>query len=105
MASEIRFRPYLAALTAFLVGCAVFVYDRVHDLVAYVGQSLFSDHVIVDHRTRLHVDSMERELRAATIELTTMGERFKAFVRKRHDHRLAVGDGYLNGECGWLPAH
>ena len=48
---------------------------------------------------------MERELRAATIELTTLGERVKAFVRKRHDHRLAVGDGYLNGECGWLPAH
>jgi hypothetical protein len=57
-----------------------------------------------DHRTRLHVDSMERELRASTIELTPLGERFKAFINRRHEHARAIGDGFLSGEAGWLPA-
>lgn len=101
MASELRFRPILASLVAFLVGCAAFVYGGILDLISVT----VADDRNFDHRTRLHVDSMERELRASTIELTPLGERFKAFLRKRHAHRQSIGDGYLNGEAGWLPAH
>lgn len=100
-----HFRPYLSALVAFVVGCAVFAYDAAHLAVAYVGHSLFSLTWRPDARTRIHVDSMERELRASTIELTPLGVRFKAFMRRRSEHRLGIGDGFLSGEAGWLAAH
>ena len=53
----------------------------------------------------IELNRLHRELRADTLALTPLGERFKAFIRRRSRHARAIGDGFLNGEAGWLPAH
>lgn len=90
-----RGRALAAAIAVFLVGCAVFAYDSIAGAVAYVGHSIFSPLYQPDAATRLHVDSMEREHRALTLELTPLGERFKAFIRRRLSHDEAWAGGYI----------
>lgn len=95
MAYEMRFRPVLAACLAFLVGCAVFVHSTIERSLEYVGHSLFSIDWQPDPATRLHIDSMERELRASTLKLTALGERFKAFIERRREHAYFSDGGFI----------
>lgn len=108
MASESlygRGRSLAAAIAIFIVECAVFIHDLVRDAVAYVGHSIFSPLYQPDASTRLHVDSMERELRASTIELTPLGERFRAFIRRAMSNkRYSPGDGFMGEGVVALPS-
>ncbi len=38
---------------------------------------------------------LERHMRAETVKLPTLLERFKAFIARRKEHAETVGDGYL----------
>lgn len=38
---------------------------------------------------------LERHLRAETVKLSPLVERFKAFIDRRKNHAETVGDGYL----------
>lgn len=108
MASESlygRGRSLAAAIAIFLVGFAAFAYDSIAGAVAYVGHSIFSPLYQPDASTRLHVDSMERELRASTLELTPLGERFRAFIRRAMENkRYSPGDGFMGEGVVALPS-
>ncbi len=81
---------------ALLVGAAVFLYDLIYGFVCYIGHSIFAPSLFSpDAHTRLRMDSMERELRAETIELTALGQRFKAFIPRRREHAYASDGGFM----------
>lgn len=95
MASELRFRPIFAYAASVIAGLAVFVYSLPGRCMSYVASAIFSVEYRPDAHTRLHIDSMERELRASTLKLTALGERFKAFIQRRREHAYFSDGGFI----------
>lgn len=55
-----------------------------------------------DAEFSIAIDRAHASLQASTLELTPLGERFKAFIRRRMNHRRADANGFPSeGVTAW----
>jgi hypothetical protein len=91
------YRPLAGIFAAIAFASSLFyvVADALAAPFLYLGSMLFAIEWKPAADVHLEADGALRSVQADTLDLTPLGERFKAFIRRRMAHRENIGVGFL----------